>query len=460
MRISERVSRFNLSMSDDELDARIRWPAKSINSAISDPYILCVALEKALNEMFEPDLQVRNIIRNLLSQTRSYAEIYFGSDEEFIAKMYSKSPWGMARAPAICLTGIAGVGKSALLLALLRLLPLPEWIKIPGHNLPLVSSWPLSLSNGTALSDLLGEFVLPKDEGASRSDVGYGQMHNKIKRIGNGSLLRLARKIAWRDSVCLLSVDEFQWVAAGDDANARASKLLLTLHGIGPLFVFCSNYSLVNKLAKRTHEDRQRLLSRPIVMQPLSISDPGWIAYLHAVKSVAPVLLNFDPMHDAETIHRYTFGIKRLVVLLVVAAVKLARTKNPRATVDVESLKAAYNSAEYSANRRDVEDLIKQGITGKAVRADLWCPFRATPNTAKVVSADSAIASFERRTQEALLVSALSPAEANAHAAIAASDAATMRPGKVVRLARSKVTKASLLEGAAALDEFIKHPRS
>ncbi|EHR69528.1 hypothetical protein BurJ1DRAFT_0646 [Burkholderiales bacterium JOSHI_001] len=306
----------------------------------------------------------------------------------------------------------------------------------------------LTLAKGDGLNQLLREHVEPAIQKSRKVEEESGDKDWKIPE-----LLKTAARVSWRDATCLMPVDEFQWIAASSEANARASTVLLKLHSIGPLLLFCANFSLVRKLERRPPEDRDRLLSRPIILLPLAADDPDWTAYLNAARSVEPDVLKFDPVVDGKKIHDYTFGIKRKVVDLIETAVRMARSRSAEATVGVDELLAAYRSAAYAMHRTDVEALLRQGITGTSEREDLVCPFTSTATDASNVKAVSAaVERFEKHTEEAILADAMLPSEAAAHRKITSETAPKTQAGKVLRFKNRKVTKEDLLAGAAALD--------
>ncbi len=449
MKLRPRVAQFELSLTDAELDARIAIPAQRVTLSGADPTAAAKLIGDALRAMFIPDRQAREILRHLISVARAHAEHHFDTDDKYLAGLYSKSPWGTSRSAAICFTGQAGTGKSQILLALGRLLSGSGSFHVEGHsNLPLVAAWMMTLAKGDGLNQLLREHVEPAIQKSQKVEE---QSEGKDWKIPE--LLKTAARVSWRDATCLMPVDEFQWIAASSEANARASTVLLKLHSIGPLLLFCANFSLVRKLERRPPEDRDRLLSRPIILLPLAAEDPDWTAYLNAARSVEPDVLKFDPVVDGKKIHDYTFGIKRKVVDLIEIAVKMARSRSAEATVGVDELLAAYRSAAYAMHRADVEALLRQGITGNSEREDLACPFISIATDASNVKAvPVAVENFEKRTEEAILADAMLPSEAAAHRNIASETAPKAKAGKVLRFKNRKVTKEDLLAGAAALE--------
>lgn len=449
MKLRPRVAQFELAQTDAELDARIAIPARRVTLSGADPTAAAKRIGDALRAMFIPDRQAREILRHLVSLARAHAEHHFDTDDKYLAGLYSKSPWGTSRSAAICFTGQAGTGKSQILLALGRLLSMSGSFYVEGHsNLPLVAAWMMTLAKGDGLNQLLKEHVEPAIQKSRKVEE---QSEGKDWKIPE--LLKTATRVSWRDATCLMPVDEFQWIAASSEANARASTVLLKLHSIGPLLLFCANFSLVRKLERRPPEDRDRLLSRPIILLPLAADDPDWTAYLTAARSVEPDVLKFDPAVDGKKIHGWTFGIKRKFVDLIEVAVKIARSRSADATVGGDELLAAYRSAAFAMHREDVEVLMRQDITGEVEREDLVCPFASTGTAAtKIEAIPTAVEHFERRTEDAILADAMLPSEARAHQRLTSESSAKKGAGKVVRFARQKITKEGLLEGAAALD--------
>jgi len=457
MKLSPRIAQYTFGLSDAQLDAAIAVTPKPIDLQGAGAADGSELLGDALRAVFHPDKQIREILRRFMSLAKAHAMYHFDTDEKYIAGLYSRTPWGTKRPPAICFTGPAGVGKTEILYALARLLTRTGTFSVEGHrNIPLVASWAMTLAKGDGLNQLLRGHVEPPS-----AQLRDGRLHEAGEETASTKawkipdLLRAAERMSWRGATCLAPIDEFQWIAAGSSANARAATVLLKLHGIGPLLIFCSNYSLVNKLKGRPQEDRDRLLTSPVVLEPLVADDADWTAYLSALRLVAPNALVFDPQRDGDKVHLYTFGIKRKVVDLIVVAYLMARRRGASATVGAGELVRAYQSADYAMHRDDVETLIRQQVTGKMEREDLWCPFApARTAVSNVEKADPIVKSFEKRTEEAILAAALTPAEAAAHKEIKSDAPANKNPAKVLRFRPQKVTKESLLAGAAALDEI------
>lgn len=453
------VTRFMELTSDADLDRLIEVRAICVDIGRDTPDADAEMLRAGLERVFLSGNQVRGILRQLLDLARGHARSHFPTEDAFLSGLYKPFPWGTTTRPAMCLSGLAGVGKSQVLAALMRIFPPLTTIDVVGHaNIPLAAAWPMTLRDGIGLNALLSPHLgIERVEGALSEGK---EIPKKAKSIGLPVLLDLARRKTWREGVCLLWVDEFQFVSQGGDANARATALLLQLLGIGPRLVFVANYSLGHKLKKRNQEDRQRLVSQPLILQPESCSSDDWKALLAEYKEVAPNVFAFDVDSVETIIHQYTFGIKRLVVELLVCAYREAR-KRGKSTVGLEEIRYAYISSPYTSNREDVETLWRQHVGGREIRIDLWCPFNQVVQVGtgidgeatNVAIAQRAIDSFETKIEDQLLDSSLLPEEKDAVRRIETSEKPKGKAGKVIRMHRPKATKESLQQACGLFDE-------
>lgn len=453
--INPRVLRYSRAMTDQEMDAAITIQPAEISLHGTDAIVQAELLRKALNGFYTPDRQIRKLLRSFLSVAEAQASAHFPTDNGYLKQLYKNDPWGSGPRFAICFTGLAGVGKSELLAALGRLLGEPSTTNVSGYkNIPLVPLWAMSLRDGKGLNALLGPHVREGVEPPHGSGPDHGIAVTPQKAIPIPLIKKLARRRSWRDGVCIMTLDELQSMSLGADASAAAATLLLNLLTLGPEVIYCANFSLLHKFLKRPDEDTQRLLSRPMVMYPLGPNDPDWVTFLSSLKAVAPTVLLFDPIRDGEVIHRYTFGIKRLAVLLIVEAFLIARKRDKKGTVGAEELGLAYLSFGYSINRSVVEDLRNQQILGREIKKHLWSPFpEAETDEENVVEVKGAIEAFEMRVDDALLESALPPALASAMSALSSNGCESQAKGKIVRMRPPKATIDQLMDGAKYLDK-------
>lgn len=448
MSISPLIERYSCHLTDDDIDRAVDIAPAQLALHGSDANRLADTLDGTLRRIFKSDRQVRKFIRYFLSVAQAQAETHMSSEAFYTAGLYGAKPWGHVMSPAVCLTGLGGVGKTDLFHALGRLLGPAVPFSVPGHSsLKLSQIWHLNASEGLSLHALLRPHI--------REGIGHDDsIVERAKEIRSPRLLGLATRASWRDGVCLMLADELQHVSFGADSNAQVTALLIKLLQVGPRVVFGANFSLLHKLLRRKQEDHQRLLTRPLLMEPMAADDLDLSAYMREICRVSPEVLALDPAQHQEQLHLYTFGIKRLIVELVVLAFRQARSRSPTSTVGGQELLAAYRSFDYSANREAVELLHRQSIHKRMLREDLWCPLSAVQCTGmeptKVVTADAAIQNFERRTEEALLEAALG-ATAPSEKSGPPTQRANERAKAVVTPIRAKKTKKEdLIAGANA----------
>ncbi len=415
MKMSPRAQQYSFDLSDAEIDRMVAVPPTRIAWGGADARVRSGLLENGLRSVVLPDIQMRDLLRELTGMVQAHALSRMEGDAVYIEGLYSKKPWGLMRSPAICFTGLQGVGKSQVLQSLSRILMgRSAQMTVRGHTgINLIPMWLMTLAKGDGLNQLLREHVDPgwQEPGPSTPAVNRTPPKNwSVPRI-----LEVAERASWRHATCLTAIDEFQWIAASSSANARAASVLLKLQGIGPLLLFCANFSLGHKLKGRPPEDRDRLLSCPIIMRPFGPHCPELTAYLKALQEVAPDVLIFDPAGDKDSIYLFTFGIRRKIVDLLVAAYKIACRQGGSGKVGVSEMRDAYRSELYAIHREDVEVLFRQHVSRNMEREDLWCPFGSMePGQSNVTQATEIIDAYEKRVEDDYLRESLSPSEAQA----------------------------------------------
>jgi hypothetical protein len=456
MKMSPRAKQYAFGLSNAEIDQLVSVPPKQIALGGADARVRAGLLENGLRSVVLPDAQMRGLLRQLTGMAQAHALSRMDSEATYIEGLYSKKPWGHMRSPAICFSGLQGVGKSQVLQSLSQILQgTSRQMSVLGHaGIDLIPIWLMTLAKGDRLNQLLREHVDPAwRDTQSQIPVRNG---SAPKSWSVPKVLEFAERASWKHATCLAAIDEFQWISASSSANARAASVLLRLHGIGPLLLYCANFSLGHKLKGRPPEDRDRLLSCPVIMRPFSRLCPDFTAYLQALQAVAPDVLVFDPVEDQEGIYMFSFGVRRKVVDLLVAAYKIASRPGGTGKVGVSEMRDAYRSELYAMHREDVEILFRQLASGMMERETLWCPFGSMQrDKSNVTEAAEIINAFEKRVEDDYLRESLTPSEAQALDALQPQALSNAKPAKVLRFRKGKATKEDLLAGAAILDRFL-----
>lgn len=431
MQHSPWIARFEPHLSEAQIRDRVRVqppPLDGLNKRSAEE--AAVALGERLGQVFVPTAQVVSVLSGFIGLARAYSASAYPNMGHYVRQIYVLQESKATRFPT-CLTGLAGIGKSELLKALAKVMPQESALEVPGHA-------------GLTATSLLS-FVMQSRVGApgvlrQRTAQGWAD----LPRTG------LNARNLYRDGISLLTADEFQAVTAGKSANATATKTLLEMAQIGPPLVYCANYSLLHSLLKRPQQDRQRLLSNPVIMQPESPDSDDWLLTLTELCKVAPKVIRIDPARDGADIHAYTAGVKRAVVALLTTAYCLARAAG-RDHFGIKEVQQAYASSEYWIHRSDVEALARLAVGGVGrgrVRSDLVCPFPAPPAMQKVVVANKMIESYQDRINDAHLQSSLTRAEREGLKALNATSTAQPKKGApVVRMPRRGNPRDELLAG-------------
>jgi AAA domain len=452
------VNRFPQNLTDDYIRSRVeRIPVALEHLGKGTPDEDAREFQLVLKKVFAAPDQVCQILRRLVAIGRAHASEHF-RDTGYYSQLVYQGYQGCTtqRALPICVTGHAGVGKSEILGALDRLLGTFEPIDVPTiKGIPNVPAWTLTVSERTTLNHLF-DLILRRNESSNKHESldPTAQQTAARKRRDTSPLLDVLRRLAYRDGVCLLTADEFQFLTQSNAANALITKLLLQLHSIGPRLIYAANFSMIHGLFRRPPQDRDRLLSDPLIVSPHARDGGDWVYTFDRLIAVAPQVLALKIRSDGDQLHSYTYGITRKLVDLWVLAYRMQRERGQH-VVTMQSIEKAQRSAQYASHREDVNILTNQSIRGRKIREELWCPFESM-DKGTVVEATSAIEHFEERVEERLLRRSLTPAESNAVTAFEKGRAAIKLQDNVVSLARpTRANKSDLLAGDAAFDETL-----
>lgn len=394
---------FSTNLSDAELSARLNVSARSVALGHGSPASDEGLFASHLSSVFVATSQIRSVIREVLGVGEARARATLGDGVgRFARGLYEKAPWPESRSPAVCLTGLAGTGKSALIRGLVRLLGSGEAIRCGSlRGIEHVPIQTLSLEDGLGFASILAPLL----------DVKWMPV-SEFGRATNGALLCTARRVSWRHGTALSVLDETQFANLGSEASAQVTKILLNLMTLGPSLIYIGNYSLVHRLMRRNQEDRHRLCSNSIILEPELVDSSDWIEYLGALQRVAPDVLGDLLVTHQRELHVYTYGIRRFVIELISKSYREARNKN-RYAIRFSDLHEVYCSSLYAGSREDVEILQRQDIEGRCVRKDLWCPFGSSIRRSRKMVGRSAasVRAFDEALEQRLVQDSMMPAQ-------------------------------------------------
>lgn len=357
------ATRFPPLLDKEEIRRRATRHAIPVSSIHELPVeAACKALADAIRQVCYPTAQFIDVLHQLIERALGHCLLRYPDMRSFSSNIYRQEPPLPKFVPPTCLTGLAGIGKSCLADALVRVLPADGHILCPPESspFPLKSLWKIDVQTRSSLKDIFAPL---------------GGVDGSL-----ADQLKTARKRAYRDGVSLVLADEFQFLTASSSANTRISQTLIFLGYCGLPAIYIANYSLLHRLLRRPQEDRDRLLSDVILMAPDGPESDDWTQTLAALVAVAPDVFRIDPVGDGPRFHRYCAGIKRTAGSLLVAGYRVARMQrlaNGNADVTMAHIQAAYHSVPLTALRADTEIITQQFILGRQVdrqRRDLWCP--------------------------------------------------------------------------------------
>lgn len=389
------VDQFNGLISRDAIKARVEsLPNYKAELLSLSPHLATSALSGQLKSVISLSVNDLDILESLVLRSHAYASEAYPSVPRFLSLMNSKEIQVNTPAP-ICLTGLAGVGKSTLLTALQKALPDPVKISVSSailsHELQSLPSARIDVDVSRDWQEILAPILWPEFENESlgetvaSSRIIEATVAKKV-RLSQPNAVKLSARKGYRLGIFALLVDEMQFVTLDSSANVLLTKYLLMLRNLNIPLIFAANYSACHKLMMRNQEDRDRLLADPIVVRPLELNDSGLGAFLRVYdKILGPCvdgsLCQFLPDYAAMTL-----GIKRKIQDLTVAAYRLMRSNN-ETTLMSKHLKSAYEQGVSSSFRKDIDSLVQiNGLTkSKAAIKDLWCPFGLEYNRYSII---------------------------------------------------------------------------
>jgi hypothetical protein len=324
-----------------------------------------------LERSYHPSDQSLLITREIFAIARSYARRAYPSVQHFVDVVRKPQDYEVRSTlpPLTFFTGPPGVGKTALLGAIVRLATalacdVPASPGLPPYPVRPFGHFELGESNTQA--DLLNSIAssLKLEETATRG--------------GRDAARHLQRDI-YKVGGCLLIPDEAQFKNRSE-ATARVMTAITQVMRLGRPVVCGANYSLIHRLLSRPPEDTTRIMREPIVMLPDAADDPAFTGYLDDIGVVLGDVCKIDFASAAGDIYDLTFGLRRLVKWLLVQAYQHMRLqksgRKEKLVLTMDHVRFAYDHFWYGEDRKIAEksadDLLNIGEADPFYR----CPFK------------------------------------------------------------------------------------
>ena len=362
------INQYAIFKSPEEIKKKSRIKAVSLRNIEQQVIsVACAQLQQGLESVFVPTSQVCEIIQTVGMAAYAHSLKEYPGNKVFLERVYNPPAITNLYVPFL-LTGPAGTGKSQLMKAIERLLTKGLTIKTdPSHVFPLVGAKRVTVNQRRSINQLLLSLV--------ESEISESGL-----KIKNSDIAALCPQVLYRSGCSLLMIDELQFMSQSS-ANTLLAQSLMALSYIGLPFMVNANYSVCHKLMNRKQEEKQRLLTNPIMMLPDVSGSADWLEVLREYQVVVQYCYSFNLVNHEEKLWSYCAGLKRVLIKLLVKSYELVRKKGVFLVTELD-VEKAYLSLGFSVDRGDVELIISSGSAGPAGRLDLTPPF-AIPLTMK-----------------------------------------------------------------------------
>jgi hypothetical protein len=360
------VSRFRGLTSIKVIRERSRIPAQPLTGLHK------VSIKEAVQiitdewaRFYYPGEQECHVMQDLIFSALAHARKSYTCKSFVLTRCLAETFEAKDRYVPTCITGLTGVGKSALLKALARVFPPDGSVDMKPNYMPfpLMASSLFKVEGQTSPGEILKGLA-----GPGLYDIGPG--FGKVQIASSRHFYVTGR--------CLAMIDEVQFMTQSDRATSAISKALLAVTYLGTPCVYGANFSLCGRLKRRlTPELKRRLLTSPVVLVPDPPDSKDWKGYLLELERAVPGVFSFKFEDKLRELWFLSAGVKAYVQELLLRAYERERR---RGQISWEGVVEAYHSAKYSTTRHIIQELIAYAATRKKPSKDfedLLCPFES-----------------------------------------------------------------------------------
>lgn len=364
--------RLPVHASDSELNERMKLPIQRISDlSKTPPHAARRLLDKHLDAVYVPTAQGLKLTRKVLESGYAYCLGAYKNKATFVQRLMNTTAKPESEPETWMITGDAGIGKTATINALKRLLGEGPTFQ-PSTDcptVPIVGGAFLTLKSRSGFADLLTQLAI---------EIGY---YDRIEKVGPNAKHALRNEL-YKRGVFFVLLDESQVAATGRQAGAAYVNNLMWLRDFGLPLIYACNYSMVHGMLGQHAQNQQRLLMNPFVFRPTGLTDPDFLVMLQAYVDACNGLLKIDMNRDIEEIHRLSDGRGRPLRLLIATAYYLQREKGKtKVCVGRGELQEAYCSDAYSVLRKEIEAIKKHRVEKSGLRSDLLYPLALETGT-------------------------------------------------------------------------------
>ena len=339
------------------------------------PVVLAVEkVKQSLRLIFYPSEQCLDFLEDWVGRAYAHAMLTYSDPVAFCAAIHSQTPLLPEWSDISILSGLAGVGKSALSDAFQRAMKLDSLIKTPDGT-----AWPLQSTWQVKFRDIKTENGFWQRLGST-----YTATHDNVS---------FCRRMAYRLGISFLCLDELQFFTLSREANTNLTRLMMAACNLVLPINAVGNYSLIRRLKKRESPDQQRLLNDPKFMMPDDPEGRDWEGFMSCQKIALPEILAIDPINDGPRMNLLSGEKKRAEVRLLTIAYEKKRkvSSNPDVKIFLADFENAYKSSEFQVFREEIEEISRRIIMNVTKEDDLSCPIELP---------DTLLQQFKRRAEQ------------------------------------------------------------
>lgn len=396
------VSRFRGLTSIDVIRKRSRIPARPLtglqNVSVQEA---CHLIRDEWARFYYPGEQECHAMQDLVGLALAHARKAYPSKAFVLTRCLAESFEAEDRYVPMCVTGLPGVGKSALFKAISRVFPSDGTVSMGPEYMPfpMMSSSLFRVEGQSSPGEILRGLAGP---GLYESGAGFGKA-----QIASARHFYVTGR-------CLAMIDEVQFITQSDSAISMISKALLAMTYLGKPCAYGANFSLCSRLKRRlSPELKRRLLTSLVVIVPDLPDSADWEGYLQELERAVPGVFGFEFVDKARELWILSAGVKAYVQELLLTSFEREHRRR-RKVVSWETVVEAYHSAKFSTTREVVEELIVYSATGKEPSKDfkdLLCPFESDR---EVAYRESLAEAYRKQLGEIVTLASLSPNETRA----------------------------------------------
>jgi hypothetical protein len=352
--LSTLVKRFEVTLDETWLRARLFSSVEPSITTVSDPAVLAHELQLNLERIFVPDDQSIRLASWIYAIARGFVVHRYRSLAEYIdvsmtpaAELESSSAYQYVTlnpemVPIYAVHGLPGVGKSAFVRALLRAFPAPCEIEGEGNppqRIQTLSACWIGVNTNFSLLNWVKETLIRLG-----APVQKGKMNL-------GALSKLIFKAFYRSGVGALLVDELQFASGRQNAN-HALLQLLAMRNFGVPIFFFANSDFIDLIKDSRAQIAQRIPREIKLMAPMVRGDPLFQRMLDAQLGLYPYGHDVDVAQCASVIYDIVGGLPRASGRLIELAAPDALRHNRK--LSMRDLVAAQHSSSFAPFRQQI----------------------------------------------------------------------------------------------------------